>query len=699
MRGKSVFEKNGYAATRAHANVMSVHHSGSRACHVVRPLVVHIVLAFSTALPAVAAEGGFELGTVVVTGRAGDRAGDVSSGDERIVEKQEIQNTGSDTVGAAVSKMPGVSLSRNSRNEDTVYLRGFDSRQVPMFVDGVPLYVPYDGYVDFGRFTTFDLAEIRVATSGASLLYGPNTLGGAINLVTRKPVRVFEGDVRLGVGSGSEKMGAFNLGTQQGAWYAQLGLSYLDADGFPLPKGFKDYKAKPTDTGSQRENAYRTDQRLSFKVGLTPNATDEYALGYVRQDGEKGNPVYTGQSTSGIRYWQWPFWDKDSVYFISSTRIGQNNVLKARVFHDTYKNSILAFSNASYATQLNNTSFPSVYNDSSTGASLELANYALANHALRLAVHIKEDKHNDSNPSSPTKNYRDTTTSLAVEDSIALAKDWRLRVGLSHDKRDAKEVYDWPTGSTSATNGLVELTRLLDDHGSEAYAIASHKTRFPTIKDRYSARMGAALPNPDLKPEVANHLELGIKGSPWTGGKGQAAVFYSRITDLMQNVYVVAPVGTCGAGSNTCAQSQNVGRARHAGLELSLDQVLASQWTLTGAYTYLARRNLSDASVQLTDTPRHRLYTALTWAPSDAWELRATLETEQGRKVAFAGSGKTIYRDLAGFGIVGVKATWKPRKDMALDFGVSNLGDKWYELSDGFPLPGRTWFVRGSYRF
>jgi iron complex outermembrane receptor protein len=36
---------------------------------------------------------------------------------------------------------------------------------------------------------------------------------------------------------------------------------------------------------------------------------------------------------------------------------------------------------------------------------------------------------------------------------------------------------------------------------------------------------------------------------------------------------------------------------------------------------------------------------------------------------------------------------------MALDFGVSNLGDKWYELSDGFPLPGRTWFVRGSYRF
>ena len=658
-------------------------------------LLPALLLATFAVVPAVAQDGSFQLGTVVVTGTAQG----AEQGAEQVLGKEAIQKRNADTVGSAVVALPGASLSRNSRNEDTVYLRGFDSRQVPMFVDGIPLYVPYDGYVDFGRFTTFDLSEIRVAGAGASLLYGPNTLGGAINLVTRKPVRAFEGDVRLGVGSGSEKMGSVNLGTQQGTWYAQLGLSYLDADSFPLPGGFKDYKAKPTDTGSQRENAYRTDQRLSFKIGLTPNATDEYALGYVRQDGEKGNPVYTGQSTSGIRYWQWPYWDKDSLYFISSTRIGQNNVLKARVYHDTYKNKILAYSNASYSAQLNNTSFPSVYNDNSTGATLELTNYALANHELHLALHLKEDKHEDTNPSSPTKYYRDTTTSLALEDSITLAKDWRLRVGLSHDKRDANEVYYWPTGSTSATNGLVELTRLLGDHGSAAYVIASHKTRFPTIKDRYSARMGSALPNPDLMPEVADHLELGLKGSPWAGGKGQAAVFYSRITDLMQNVYVAAPVGTCGTGSTTCAQVQNVGRARHAGLELSLDQALAKQWTLSGAYTYLARNNLSDPSVALTDTPRHRLYTALTWTPRDAWELRTTLEAEQGRKVAFAGSGQTVYRELAGFGILGVNATWKVRKDMTLDFGINNLGDNWYELSDGFPLPGRTWFVRGSYRF
>lgn len=652
------------------------------------------------AAAALAGDGVFELGMVTVSGPSA--AQDSAEADGARLSQQQMRQDKGDSVGQALAVLPGVALSRTSRNEDVVYLRGFDARQVPLFVDGVPLYVPYDGYVDYARFTTFDLAEIRVAKAGASLLYGPNTLGGAINLVTRKPERAFEGDARLGLASGAERQAALNLGSRQERWYAQLGLSVLDADSFPLPGGFKDYKAKPSDTGSERENAYRRDRRLSLKLGLTPNASDEYALGYVRQEGEKGNPVYTGQSSSGVRYWQWPYWDKDSLYLISSTRLGQNNVLKARLFHDRYSNRLEAFADASYAKSLVNANFPSVYQDSSTGAALEWSNFSLAGHELRAALSYKEDRHEDSNPAQASvavKTYRDVTTSLALEDSIALAQRWRLRLGLSHDRRDAKEVYQWPTGATSATNALAELAHALDDSGNEAYAVAAHKTRFPTIKDRYSARMGAALPNPDLKPEAADHLELGLRGAPWAGASGQAALFYSRITDLMQTVYVGAPLGTCGKGSSQCAQMQNVGRARHMGLELSLAQPLARGLSASAAYTYLARRNLSDEAVLLTDTPRQRLFAALDWTPSDRWQLRATLEAEQGRRVAFADGKNNSYRDLAGFGVAALKASYRPRKDFALDLGALNLGDKWYELAEGYPMPGRVWYVQGSYRF
>lgn len=93
-----------------------------------------------------------------------------------------------ETVGAALNLSSGVTLSKvGARNEEMIYVRGFDLRQVPIFLDGIPVYVPYDGYADLGRFNTFGIAHIDIAKGFSSLIYGPNTLGGAINLVSRKP--------------------------------------------------------------------------------------------------------------------------------------------------------------------------------------------------------------------------------------------------------------------------------------------------------------------------------------------------------------------------------------------------------------------------------------------------------------------------------------------------------------------------------
>ncbi len=63
--------------------------------------------------------------------------------------------------------------------------RGFtDSRPSALYVDGIPISVPYDGYVDFNRFLTSDVAEVQVARGYSSPLLGPNALGGSINMVT-----------------------------------------------------------------------------------------------------------------------------------------------------------------------------------------------------------------------------------------------------------------------------------------------------------------------------------------------------------------------------------------------------------------------------------------------------------------------------------------------------------------------------------
>lgn len=413
----------------------------------------------------------FDLGNIVVhsttlhTSEVGEQA--LSGADIRAFNRE--------TVGSAINTLPGVNLSRNSRNEETAFVRGFDSRQVPLFLDGIPQYVPYDGYVDFGRFTTFDLAEIRVAKGAASLLYGPNIMGGAINLITRKPLRELEGDVRIGFATGGERKVAANVGSNQGLWYFQAGASYLDADSFALGRGFEDHKASPTDSGDRRQNAYRTDRKASLKIGFTPNASDEYALAYSKQEGEKGNPVYTGKSTQGsMRYWQWPFWDKESLYFLSSTELSDALTLKTRLYADKYQNGLDMFTDASYSQRTER----SLYDDKTYGAAVELVSRHLEDHELHLALHYKDDRHEEDD-----KNFRDITRSVAIEDIIELSSAWRLRLGLSHEEREAHEAHLLPTGTTRATNGLIELAHDLTPD-IQAYASLARKSRLPTIKDR-----------------------------------------------------------------------------------------------------------------------------------------------------------------------------------------------------------------------
>lgn len=633
----------------------------------------------------------FELGRVVVQG---EKTAQPPAGESAITREQ-LDALNRETVGDAVAIAPGVALSNNSRNESLVYVRGFDPRQVPVFLDGIPQYIPYDGYIDFGRFTTFDLGEIRVAKGAASLLYGPNTLGGAINLISRKPTRPLEGDVRIGAGSGDEYKAAVNLGLRKGAWYLQAGWSLLDADSFPLPDGFKDYKNTPTDTGSQRENASHSDRKASIKIGFTPNARDEFAIGYTRQDGEKGNPVYTGRASNGIRYWRWPWWDKENLYFIGNLGLGESSSLKLRAYEDRYGNGLEAYSDGTYATQLLSTSFPSVYEDKTRGVSVELSTQAIANHDLHLALHYKDDRHHERNPKSPDKDYRDVTTSLALEDTISLGGGYGLRLGASHEQRDARQVYAWPTGKTSANNALIELQRDLDGHG-QLFASISRKTRFPTIKDRYSARMGSALPNPDLKPETAQHFELGWRGRPWAGAQAEASLFHSRIDGLIQDALVAS--NQC--GGTVCNQAQNIGKARNRGLELSLQQPIAEQGQLGIAYTWLDRDNLGNAAIPLTNSPRQRVSANGQWRFSPHWQAVATLEAEQGRMVTYSGPGNQGgYLQLHGYATLSAKLVWSPMEQIQIEAGGRNLGNRWYELAEGYPMPGRSWFANISYRF
>jgi len=137
-------------------------------------LFVGVAAAFTAIAQDTAAYHPLTLGQVVVVSGKPSLVGTT-------IHTQQFQQFSQTDISHALDLLPGVSLTAvGPRNESAVYVRGFDLRSTTLLLDGIPIYEPYDGYVDMGRFTTFDLAEITVSKDYTSLLYGPNAVGGAI---------------------------------------------------------------------------------------------------------------------------------------------------------------------------------------------------------------------------------------------------------------------------------------------------------------------------------------------------------------------------------------------------------------------------------------------------------------------------------------------------------------------------------------
>ncbi|ABR91197.1 TonB-dependent outer membrane receptor [Janthinobacterium sp. Marseille] len=665
-------------------------------------IAASLLLAFGSSFAAEPANESnvFKLGEINVAG-SGARAPAVGGGS---VTREDLDDFNRDTLVDALDLLPGVTTTGGGqRNERMVTVRGFDSRQVPVFIDGIPIYVPYDGNVDMSRFTTYDLSTIEVAKGFSSVLYGSNTIGGAINLVTRRPVKAFEGNVGVGIRSNDSfnsngKSTNINLGTNQGLWYAQLGLSYLDRDAYTLSR---DFRPVPEQADRERRNSYSTDKKLNLKVGLTPNATDEYALNYINQKGEKGSPPYAGKVDTA-RYWQWPAWDKESLYFISNTAIGQDSYIKTRLYYDKFTNRLTSYDDATYTGVSKGYAFRSFYDDHTYGGSVELGTKISDVNTLKVSLHVKKDFHKEHNLGEPEQRSEDRTTSIGIEDTHKLTNKLDLIVGASYDKRKeeiaqkwdkARGLYEFPVKDSSAFNPQAGLIYHTSETGNAYFTIA-RKSRFPTIKQRYSGGLGTAIPNPDLSVERAINYQLGISEKLNSKVRVDAAIFYSDITDMMQSNIVAGTV--CPDSKNAgkaCNQMQNIGKVASKGIELGLTAAVTNTLELGGNYTYLDRKNKSD-SKYLTDAPAHKLFTYAKWAATPSMNVIGSAEYNSKRY-----SNDTGTRIANGFSMVNAKLSYTLQKDVTLEAGVNNLLDRNYAYSEGYYEEGRNFFANMNYRF
>lgn len=134
----------------------------------------------------------------------------------------------------ALAAQPGVSLYDDvgSPLKTTLVTRGFTAspvvglpQGVSVFLDGVPVNEPDAGQVNFDLLPTEHVERVEFLSGTASLL-GPNSLGGAVNLITRRGEGRASGEAELSGGSYGVASAEGSAGGARGPWSWYAGAGY-----------------------------------------------------------------------------------------------------------------------------------------------------------------------------------------------------------------------------------------------------------------------------------------------------------------------------------------------------------------------------------------------------------------------------------------------------------------------------------------
>lgn len=461
-------------------------------------------------------------------------------------------------LAEAIKYAPGVMVTFGDKDTYTLKLRGIDAKRIALLLDGVPEVEPYYSTFDLKTITAAGLDSLQITKGPSSVLYGPNTLGGIVNVITRRPGP--EPRLKL-VGSYGEHStrGVILDGGVQWKKFALAGsASYQDSDGFAFPDGSGENIAR-ANSDYERFN-------LNAKLYYTPNDRTEIMVngGIYRSDYGMPAPL----SVQKARYWRFKNWDRTSFNAGGFTSLGERSTLRFRAFYTGYQNTLDQWKDPAMTIR----QFESTFDNEVYGA-FGLADLAAGEgNALKLSLYFQRDiARSQDDVGLPWDEFDQSTMSAGLEDHLDLGDRWKLIGGLSLDSIDK-----YIGGSTTKLNPLLGVkfspSAYLDLHAS-----ASLKSKFPSMRSMYSPSSG----NPDLVSEQGTCFELG--GSYNRGILVSGAVFAYEFKNLIDSIRL----------EDGTRRFWNIGRAHIYGAELQVQKNW--RWvSLLANYTYLDNRNESD---------------------------------------------------------------------------------------------------------
>jgi outer membrane cobalamin receptor len=543
---------------------------------------------------------------------------------------------------------PGAMVTFGNKEEYNLKLRGFDNKRVALLVDGVPVIDPYYSSFDLKTVSSGGIQSIQITKGPSSVLYGPNTLGGIVNVITRRPGP--EPKLALNASYGDRKTGS--VGMDASYLWNKIGLVgealYQDSGGFYYNAG---------GTRSPRTNSDYTRLNLNAKVYYMPSSDAEFMLnaGYYHSDYGMPPDLYNSKP----RYWRFPKWDRTTLNAGGFTSLGGGSTLQFRAFYVNYYNTLDQFKDPAMTSR----QFESTFDNSVYGA-FGIGDFKLNGwNNLKVSVYYQGDRaHMQDDVNLPWTTNTQGTFSAGIEDHISLGEQWKVIGGLSFDALDKY------TGNTSSrVNPLVGL-KFSPDDALDFHLSYSNKSRFPSMRSLYSPSSG----NPDLLSEKASMWELG--GVYDRGIYLSAAIFANDLRNMIDSFRL--PDGT--------RRYFNIGHARLNGAEFQARE----SWNgldATVNYTYLDHKNVSD-NRPLDVLSKHNLNFNLDITPLDRLRL-AIFGLWASKSFWYDTNSKVLLNIPSYFNLEAALSYSVGRLEPFIK--ISNIFNKYFYTEPGFPWRGR----------
>jgi len=613
----------------------------------------------------------YEMSEIVVTGK---RPEVVKGTTFNEITASELAKLDIKAPGEALKFAPGVHVYKISTNETVFMLRGFEQRQVSVFLDGVPISVPYDGKVDLSQFIGDNWQSIRLARGVASALYGANTLGGIVNIISSANPAAHRFTARLE----GQTYGAYfinlNYKNRFGNLNYDINITQEASPDIPLSKKYTPAK---NENGGTRDNSAYNKKGLAIK--LYYRFDENHRVGFRWHYLDNWYHIPPNSKTERVRYWRFPEWKRNVMSLNSTHRIADMFKLRTVFFYDVYYNVLESYDDASYTSQTKRYAWKSTYDDYSLGFNI----YPTANlwkfGATRAVLSYKTDTHREAFREFDFSTYRMSTLTVGVEQDINLNHQHLLILG--SDVNYLKPIQADGTAALRSPillwNGQISWQKE-SANGWTMYAALGKKSRFPTLKELYSERLGRTIPNPDLRAEHAYKAEAGIK-IPLNRGIIQLALFYNELHDLI--LYKELGQGT--------RQLQNIGKGTITGGECVVQSRLNTLHLMLN-YTYLYARNhaANRSSNFLPNRPEHRVSFLGRW---DIWEkIRFSVESILTANQYYENPDNLRWEKLNNYAVFNLKLNVTVWTFVDWYIRANNISDTNYETDYGVPMPGRT---------